>query len=88
MAYYKKKKETILISEFDNHKKICELKKKHSPITILYCTNDLPDKWLIDVVEYRTKSGVVSETYYITSKELETHINFCGKDGHDIITKF
>ena len=84
-----KKKLDMHISEFDGYKKICELKKAHSPITILFCTDDLPDEWLIDVVEYRTKSGVVSETYYITSKEMPGYIEFCGKKGgHDKITNF
>ena len=86
MAY--KKKVTENISDYDNYKKICELKKDRSPITILFCTDDLPDEWLIDVVEYRTKSGVVSETYMISSKEMPGYIDFCGKDGHDKITNF
>ena len=88
MAYAKKKKETHLISEFDKYKKICELTKARSPVTILFCTEDLPDEWLIDVVEYRTKSGVITETYMITSKDMPGYIAFCGKDGHDKITKF
>jgi len=83
-----KKKEIQQITDFDNYKKICELKKAHSPITILFCTNDLPDEWLIDVIEYRTKSGIITETYYITSKQLDAYIEFCGKSGHDKIIKF
>jgi hypothetical protein len=86
MAY--KKKITQNITDFDKYKKICELKKTHSPITILFCTEDLPDEWLIDVVEYRTKSGVVSDTYYVTSKDMPEYIEFCVKDGHNKITNF
>jgi hypothetical protein len=85
---YKKKKETVLISEFDKYKKICQLRKSHSPITILFCTKDLPDEWLIDVVEYKTRSGVVVDSYYITSKEMPGYIDFCGRAGHTILTKF
>ena len=84
----RKKKITQNITDFENHKKFCGLKKAHSPITILFCTEDFPDEWLIDVVEYRTKSGDVTETYYITSKEMPGYIEFCGKDGHNKITKF
>ena len=66
----RKKKEIQYISEFDNHKKICQLNKPRSPRTLLFCTEDLPDEWLIDVVEYKTKSGEMLDTYYITSKEM------------------
>jgi hypothetical protein len=86
--YYKKKKETILISTFDKHKKLYELKKNRSPLTILLCTEDLPDKWLIDVVEYKTKSGVVTDNYYITAKDVERYMKLLARNGHDKLTKF
>ena len=88
MAYYKKEKEIHHISEYDSYVKICELGKKRSPITILFCTNDLPDKWLIDVVEYKTKSGVITDTYMITDSDMGSHIKFMVQHGHDIITNF
>ena len=84
----KKEKKTKYISEFNNYKKICQLNKHHSPITILFCTDDLPDEWLIDVVEYRTKSGVVVDNYGVNAKTLQDYINFCGKDGFTKITQF
>lgn len=76
MAYKKKETEVRLISEFDGHKKICVMKKSHSPITLLFCTNDLPDEWLIDVVEYREKTGIISDDYYITSAQLEKWVDY------------
>jgi len=88
MAYYKKEKEIHHISEYDSHVKICELRKKRSPLTILFCTNDLPDKWLIDVVEYKTKSGIISDTYMTIASDMDSHIKFMAGSGHDIITKF
>ena len=88
MAYAKKKKSTRNISEFTSHKKVCELNKNHSPITILFCTNDFPDEWHIEVLEYRTKSGVIVEDYMINSKSLDSYVEFMGKSGFDKITKF
>jgi len=85
---YKKKKVTQNISDFDNHKKICELKKAHSPATILFCTEDLPDEWLIDVLEYKTKSGVITENYGVNAKSMPGYIDFLGKCGFDKITNF
>ena len=76
------------VVKYDSYKKLCELKKPHSPITILFCTEDFPDEWLIDVVEYRTKTGIITEEYMITSKELDGYIQFCGKDGFTKLTKF
>ena len=78
----KKVKEVRNISEFDEYKKIVTLTKPHSPISILFCTIDFPDEWLIDVVEYRTKSGVITDTYMIIGKDLLEFIVFCKKDGH------
>lgn len=85
---YKKKKSTVPLSDFDNHKKLFELKKIHSPLTILFCTEDLPDEWLIDVVEYRTQSKLVTDTYYITSNDMPHYIKRLGDNGHDKLTKF
>ena len=81
----KKKTKTRYVSEFDNFKKVAELKKKRSPNTILFCTED---DWLIEVVEYKTKSGVISDNYMITEAELDNYIQFCGKDGFTDLTKF
>lgn len=88
MKSFKKEKKIKNIQEFDTYKKICQLNKPHSPMTMLFCTNDLPDEWLIDVVEYKTKSGIISETYLITRDDLDRHIKFCGKDGYTILTKY
>ena len=83
----KKTKPIRYITEFDDYIKICELSKKGSPIKILFCTDDLPDKWFIDVVEYRNKTGVITDTCTILSKELEEYIHFCGIDGHTQMKK-
>lgn len=84
----KKFKEPKYITEYDDFVKICELSKERSPLKILFCTNDLPDKWLIDVVVYRNKTGRIVEEYGIIQKDFKKHINFCGLDGHNIITNF
>lgn len=83
-----KQKKTHHISEFDSYLKICELKKKKSPISILFCTNDLPDKWLIDVVEYKTSTGVVNDTYIITKGDVKKYLKFCSNNGFSDLTKF
>jgi len=88
MAYYKPKKQSHHISDFDKFKKICEIKKVRSPITMLFCTKDLPDEWLIDVVEYKTNSGIVSNTYMITAKDMDRHIKFIGNSGWTNIKYF
>ena len=86
MAYRKKEKEEVYISSFNSYKKICELKKPRSPKTILYCTNDFPDEWLIEVVEYRTKSGLVTYNPMIIAPNLKSHMNSFEKDGYIKIT--
>jgi len=64
MAYTKKPKEIQNISEFSSYKELQRMKKKRSPHSILFCTND-PEGWFIDCVEYKTKSGVVMHDDYI-----------------------
>ena len=76
------------ISDFIKYKKICELSKTRSPLKILFCTIDLPDEWLIDVVEYKPSSGVVSENYIITRKQIPDYMNLCKISGHDILEEF
>jgi len=67
-----KKKEEKHISDFDKgFKKLHKLSKPRSPLCIELMTDDLPNEWFIDVVTYRRKSGVVTDHYIITSKQLE-----------------
>ncbi len=80
--YKNKKNVPVFISEYDTYEKIAQLNKTRSPVTILLCTNDLPDKWFIDVIEYRTKTGLVTNSYTITSKDMLRHIKFRGHFGY------
>jgi|AntAceMinimDraft_18_1070375.scaffolds.fasta_scaffold05209_10 hypothetical protein len=88
MAYYKKEKQIHHISEFDSYTKIYQLNKPRSPLTILFCVKNSKDIWLIDVVEYKTHSGIITDTYYITEKQIPSYINFMKKAGFIKITQF
>ena len=75
------------ISEFGKEfKKLFKLKKPRSSIVIELMTDDLPDEWLIDIVRYRNKSGVVVDTFLITNLEIEMWLNMYKKDGYEVLT--
>jgi len=78
MAYTKKKVD-VHIDAFSKYKVLKEYKKARSPITVLFCTKDLPDEWLIDVVEYKTKSGIISDNYMIIAKQLDFYDKLMNK---------
>jgi hypothetical protein len=65
----KKIRETKNISEFSSYKELERFKKKRSPHTLVFLTND-PDEWFIDCIEYRSKSGVVIHDDLIIAKDL------------------
>jgi len=70
-----KKKEVKNISGFSAYKEIMRMKKKKSPHSVIFCTND-PDGWFINCVEYRTKSGVVMHDDCIIKKDLQEWIGW------------
>jgi len=75
MAYAKKPKEIQNISEFSSYKELLRMKKKKSPHSLLFCTED-PEGWFINCVEYRTKSGVVMHDSLIIEKDMPSWITW------------
>lgn len=76
-----KDKKVIHISHYYSFKKLAELKKLRSPISVMVCTDDIPDEWLIDIVEYRTKSKVVTNVSTILRKDLDDRMNRYKSNG-------
>jgi hypothetical protein len=75
-----KPKEQAYISFFKDYEVLFNMKKKKSPITVLFCTND-PEKWFINKVTYLTKSGLIHDNCIVIKKDLESSVNFYEGDG-------
>lgn len=84
MAPIKKKEEKI--SKYNSFKKIIELTKAHSPNSVLVCTDD-EDEWFIDIVEYRSKSQVITNISTIINKDLQDRLDWYYKNGWIALTK-
>lgn len=84
--FQKPKKKEEVLRDYRFHKVLYELRKPHSPLTILICTFDIPDEWLIDIVEYKTKSEKVTDNYMILANQIEKFIELYGRDGFKVIT--
>lgn len=78
---YKKEKKDLFIDSFSKYKKLRILRKPRSPLTILFCTIDLPDEWLIDIVEFKTKTKLITDNYMINEKQVETFIELYERHG-------
>ena len=65
----KKTKDLQNISAFSSYKELMRMKKKKSPHSIVFCTND-PEGWFIHCIEYRTKSGAIMHDDYIIEKDM------------------
>lgn len=81
----KQKKETT-IADFNNHKVLLRLQKSRSPLSVLVCTDDLPDEWFVDIVEYKTKSHVVTNVSTVTKKDVQSRIDWYEKNGWTRLT--
>ncbi len=81
--YIKKKKEVYYKDEYGTQKfkKIHQLTKPRSPLCIEFMTDDLPDEWLIDIVEYRKKSGLVTEHFVIRQIDIQQWLKNYYKEG-------
>ena len=84
---YKKKEKVLKLSDFSSYKKILELHKERSPHTMLVCTNDFPDEWFITILEYKTKSQIVTNESLIIEKDLESWLEWYQKSGWIALTK-
>jgi len=77
--YYNKKpeepKEIKNISDFSAYKKLLRFEKERSPHTLVFLTND-PEEWFINVIHYRTKSGVITRDDYIIAKDIPDWIKW------------
>jgi hypothetical protein len=65
----KKIKNLQNISEFASYKELARFKKKRSPHSVVFVTED-PEGWFIHCVEYKTKSGEVMYDDYIIEKDM------------------
>ena len=72
--------EKTYISFFKNYEVILTLKKKKSPVSVLFCTDD-KNKWFINKVTYLNKSGEIHDNCLIIAKDLPNFINFYESDG-------
>jgi len=72
------------ISKYKSYKKIYKFSKPKSYKVIEFMTNDLPDEWLIDIVEYRKKSGVITLDFMILQKEITKWIDKYKSDGYSL----
>lgn len=79
---YKPKKKEVFIKQFEKFEKIKAFKKPRSPLTILFCTDDWDDKWLIDIVEYKSKTGLVTDNYIITEKQIPRFTDIYNNHGY------
>jgi hypothetical protein len=73
------------IDKYKTYKKLYKLSKPKSPIIIEFITNDLPDEWLIDIIEYKNKTGLITLDFMILQKELNKWLNRY-KDNGFILT--
>ena len=73
------------IDEFSSFKKLYKLSKPRSPLFVEFMTEDLPDEWLIDIVRYKRKSGIVAENFMILQKEIDTWMKGYKEKGWVII---
>jgi len=80
------KNKEVKLSSFSSHKKLLTLTKPRSPNSVLVCTEDLPDEWFIDVVEYRTKSEVVTNVSTIIKKDLLVKLDWYYRNGWIALT--
>lgn len=82
-----KKKINKSIEDFKKFKKYFKYSKPRSPLFIEFMTDDFPDEWLIDIVRYRKKSGVVTDHFVILQKDLEHWKSIYEKDGFTKLTE-
>lgn len=70
------------ITDYKNYKKICKLTKPRSPIVIEFMTDDLPTEWLINIVKYKAKTGIVTDSVMILNPEVVGRIEGFQRDGY------
>jgi hypothetical protein len=57
------------ISSFKNFKILYSYSKQKIGSSVIFCTDD-PDEWLIDIITYRNKSGVITSHDVITADSM------------------
>jgi hypothetical protein len=63
------RKKVQYISEFSEFKELGRMKKKKSPHSLVFLTDD-PEGWFIHSIEYATKSGKIAYNEIITEKDM------------------
>lgn len=79
-----------MIEKYNNHITIGILRKKSSPIRIMFCTKDIPDMWLIDRISYREKSGTITDDVMFLNKDFREELLYWYDKGYkgSIRTRF
>ncbi|HPV55882.1 MAG TPA: hypothetical protein PKW61_02040 [Tenuifilaceae bacterium] len=70
------------LDKYKDYKKLYKLTKPRSPLVVEYMTDDLPDEWLISVVTYKRKSGEITDSHLILSKDMEDSLSRLKSDGY------
>ena len=73
-----KVKENIEI--YSHFKTICTMTKAKSPCTVKICY-DSDDDYIIYVIKYKTKSGMISESYIVLQPEIARWIEIYEQEG-------
>ena len=73
---------TQTIEDFKDYKKYLKLTKKRSPLTVEFMSDDFPDEWLVTVVRYKSKTGIVVDNYMIIRKDFDRHLELFKADGY------
>lgn len=71
-----------MIEKYKQHRRIGVLKKQGSPISILFCTNDLPNMWLIDSIRFKNNSSQIVEDSFILNKDFPKVLNYWRSKGY------
>jgi len=76
---FKKEKVIRSISEYSDLNVMSSLTKKSAGLTVQFIPTD-EDGWYIDVIKYRTKTGVIVSISTILDKDMSTWENIYLKD--------
>lgn len=69
------------ISDYKDYKKLFKLSKPKSAIIIEFMTDDIPDEWLITVLKYKNKTGVVTDNFGIIPPDMDYWIKLYQEKG-------
>ena len=71
------------IKDFASRKTLFTLLKLRGLSSVAF-VEDSEDKWFVDVMTYKTKSGAITETNYIIAKDIEGWTRQMGNMGYTL----